>query len=226
MKSAALTLVVALSLSASAFAQQEPRNEREYRDGYSQLIVGLRNSLPTGEAFSGADWDDVVSGGVGLQLQYSSLTRSNSWVYGGWYVGVNVDSFGGRTSDLTANGVTATVRTDRLNTVNLEFGGKLRQNFSGFHIDEHVGVGAVMYMKQEFDVRNGGAEGLELIESSVSYLFDIGVRVGAPIGKNVELSLGVSYQINGAPGEGENVTGLNFKPMQNLVFGLTLDFGF
>lgn len=222
MKAAALTLVVALSLSASAFAQQGPRNEREYRDSYDHFSVGLRNSLPTGNALDGVDWDDLVSGGIGLQFQYSALWRANSWNYGGYYFGVAVDSFGGRTSTLSG----ATVRTDRLNMVNVEFGGKLRQNFNGFFVDEHVGIGAAVYMKQELDIRNGGPEGLELIESSVNYLFDIGVRIGAPIGRDVELALGVSYHMNGAPSEGEDFSGLKFKAQQNIVFGLTLDFGF
>ena len=226
MKAAALTLVVALSLSASAFAQQEARNEREYRDSYDHFSVGLRATLPTGEALDGINWDDLVGGGIGLQLQYQALWRANSWNYGGYFFGVDVDSFGGRTSTLNAGGASATVRTDRLNMAAVEFGGMLRQNFNGFHVDEHVGVGALIYMKQELDVRNGGAEGLELIESSVTYLFDIGVRIGAPIGKNTEMSLGVSYQLNGAPSEGEDFSGLNFKPMKNFVIGLNFDFGF
>ncbi|HEV3028816.1 MAG TPA: hypothetical protein VG457_14650, partial [Planctomycetota bacterium] len=98
MKAAALTLVVALSLSASAFAQQEPRNEREYRDEYDQLTVGLRNSIPTGIATNGVRWGDLISSGIGLELQYQELTRANSWIYGGWYAGLAADSFGGRSS--------------------------------------------------------------------------------------------------------------------------------
>lgn len=222
MKAAALTLVVALSLSASAFAQQEPRNEREYRDGYNQLIIGLRNSLPTGDALNGVEWDELISGGLGLQLQYTELYRTSSWVYAGWYLGANVDSFAGRSG--TVSGVD--IRTERLNMANLEFGAKVRQNFQGFHLTEHVGVGAAMYMKQELDVLNGGAEGLELIKSSVNYMFDIGIRFGAPIGKDVDLSLGVSYQMNGAPEEGDDFSGLKFKSQRNIVLGLSLDIGF
>lgn len=228
MKAAALTLVVALSLSASAFAQQEARNEREYRSEYDQLIFGLRNSLPTGEAFDGTRWGQLVSGGIGLEIQYQELWRTSSWVYAGWYAGIAVDSFGGRSSTLTdpSTGISSDVRTHRLNTADLEFGGRLRQNFNGFHIDENVGVGAVIYMKQELDIRNGGAKNLELIKSSVSYVFDLGVRVGAPIAKDVELGLGIGFQLDGAPSHGKDAPGINFKPMQNLVLGLTLDIGF
>jgi len=228
MKAAALTLVVALSLSASAFAQQETHNEREYKDQYNQLIFGLRNSLPTGEAFTGTRWGEIVSGGIGIEIQYAQLWRTSSWVYGGWYAGVAVDSFGGRSSTLvdSTTGATADIRTDRLNTADLEFGGRLRQNFNGFHVDENVGVGAVMYMKQDFDVRNGGPSKLELIKSSVSYLVDFGVRVGAPVAKDVELGLGVGFQVNGAPSHGKDAPGIHFRPMQNIVLGLTLDIGF
>jgi len=228
MKAAALTLVVALSLSASAFAQQEARNEREYRSEYDQLIFGLRNTLPTGEAFNGTRWGQIVSGGIGLEVQYQELWRTSSWIYAGWYGGIAFDSFGGRSSSLTdpSSGITTDVRTARLNTADLEFGGRVRQNFNGFHVDENVGVGALMYMKQDMDVRNGGPQNLELIKSSVSYLFDLGVRVGAPVAKDVELGLGIAFQLNGAPSHGKDAPGINFRPMQNVIIGLTLDIGF
>ena len=197
MKTAALTLFVALLLSASAFAQQEPRNEREYRDEYDQLTVGLRNSLPTGDAFTGVRWRDLITSGIGLEVQYQELWRANSWIYGGWYAGLAVDSFGGRSSTLVDpnTGLSTDIRTHRLNTADVEVGGRLRQNFSGFHVDENVGVGAVVYMKQELDIRNGGPQKLELIKTSENYLFDVGVRIGAPIGKDVELGFGISFQV-------------------------------
>src|SRR5579862_4887445 len=228
MKSAALTLVVALSLSASAFAQQEARNEREYREDYTQVIVGLRNTLPSGNAVQNVRWGDLVSGGIGVDVQYAELWRASSWVYGGWYADVNIDSFGGRTSSQTdpTTGLAAEFRTDRLNTADLEFGGRLRQNFNGFHIDENVGVGAVMYMKEDVANRSTGIDKLEFIKSSVNYMFDFGIRVGAPVGKNVELNLGLAFQVNGAPDAGKDFSTLNFRPMQNLVLGLSLDIGF
>jgi hypothetical protein len=231
MKSAALTTVVMLALAASAFAQdvrKEARNDRDYRDHYSGLTVGLRDSIPTGEAFNDVRWGDLVSGGLGLELQYDYLWRANSWCYGGWYAGLSVDSFGGRTSTLTdpATSISYTIRTDRMNMAAVQFGGKMRQNLSSaFHVDEHVGVGALIYMKQEFDVRGTGPSGLELIKSSVNYTFDVGVSVGAPLSRGVDLSLGIGYQVNGAPDEGKDFTG-SFKSMQNVVLALTLDFGF
>jgi hypothetical protein len=231
MKAAALTTVVMLTLSASAFAQdsrKEARNDRDYQDHYEGLTVGLRNSLPGGKATDTIRWGDLISGGIGLEVQYDYLWRANSWMYGGLYSGLAIDSFGGRTStqnDPTLGSVE--IRTDRLNMANLEFGGKLRQNFSSaFHVDEHVGVGAAIYMKQKVDIRNTGPSGLELIKSSVSYLVDIGVSVGAPLSKDVDLGLGISYQVNGAPDAGKDFTGLNFKSQTNIVLALTLDFGF
>jgi len=224
MKSAALTTVVMLTLSASAFAQdarKEVLNERDYRDHYSGLTVGLRNTLPGGQAFDDTRWGELVSGGIGLQLEYGYLWRASSWVYGGWYAGLDVDSFGGRSS--TEGGLE--IRTDRLNTANVVFGGRLRQNFNGFHVDENIGIGAVLYTKQEFAIRNLGVDNLELIKSSDNYLVNFGVRVGAPLSKNVELNLGLGYQINGAPDEGDDFGG-KFKPMHNVIVGLSLDFGF
>jgi opacity protein-like surface antigen len=225
MKPAALTAVVALCLSASAFAQQETRNDREYRNVYSDLTVGIQNTIPGGKAFDDVRWSELISGGIGLDVEYYHLWRANSWVYTGYYAGLSFDSFGGRRSTLTASGVTADVRTDRMNMADLEVGFRVRENFNGFHLDQSVGVGGAIYTKQEFDVM-GGASDLELIKSSVNYGFTLGARIGAPLGKDVELNFGVALHINGAPDEGKDVTGLHFKPQTNVVLGLGLDFGF
>jgi hypothetical protein len=229
MKSAALTSFLALALSAVAVAQEtrndrEPRNDREYRNDYEQLSFSVRTTLPGGEAFQGVRWNDIISGGIGLGVEYSSLYQASSWIYGGWFVGLGIDSFGGRTLTDSLSG--DEIRTDRLNMADLEFGGRLRQNFKGFHVDESVGVGGLFYMKQEFADRTQDLDKLELIKSSATYMFDVGVRLGAPVGKDVELSLGAFYRVNGAPSHGKDVPGVTFKIQENFVFSLSLDIGF
>lgn len=229
MKSAALTSFLALSLSAAAVAQEtrtdrEYQKDREYRNEYEQLIFSLRTTLPGGEAFQGVRWNDLISGGLGFGAEYCELWQANSWIYGGWFVGLGVDSFGGRT--FTPSNGADEIRTDRLNMVNLEVGPRFRENFRGFHLDESVGVGGLFYMKQDFADRTTGVDKLELIKSSASYMFDVGLRLGAPVGKDVDLNLGASYRINGAPAHGKDVPGLKFKIQQNVVFALSLDIGF
>ncbi len=228
MKPAALTLVLALSLSASAFAQQEARNEREYTDVYDTFTVGLQNTIPGSKAFDDVRWSELISGGVGLDLEYSRLWRQNSWIYWGYYGSLQIDSFGGKKSTQfdSASSTFVDIRTDRLNMGGLLVGTRLRENFSGFHMDQSVGIGASMYMKEKIDVL-GGASGLEFIKSSVNYAAEIAARIGAPLGKSIDLNLGVGMRFNGAPDEGKDFTGsLKFKPQQNLVLALTLDFGF
>jgi len=229
MKSAALTSFLALSLSAAAVAQEtrndrEPRNDREYRNEYEQLIFSLRTTLPGGEAFQGVRWNDLISGGLGLDVEYCQLSQLNSWVYGGWFVGLGIDSFGGKT--FTAAGGGDEFRSDRLNMADLEVGGRLRENFRGFHVDESLGVGGLFYMKQDVADRTLGIDKLELIKSSATYMFEVGARLGAPIGKDVELNLGAAYRINGAPSHGKDAPGIKFKIQQNVVFALSLDIGF
>src|SRR5882672_1296602 len=206
MKAAALTVVVTLSLSALAHAQQEARNEREYRDHYSDLTFELNTSIPGGNAVGDVRWSKFITGSVGIEAQYSYLWRGSSWLYGGFYGGFGIDSFGGKRSSQNDPALgTFDIRTDRLNMADLEFGGIFRQNFSGFHLDEHFGIGGVFYTKQEFDILNGGPSNMELIKGSVSYMVDFGARVVAPIGKDVDLGLGISYRINGAPENGKDV---------------------
>src|SRR5882672_576799 len=115
MKPAALTVVLALSLSASAFAQQESRNEREYRDVYSILTVGLETTIPGGDAFANVRWSELISGGIGLDFEYSHLWRQNSFMYAGYFAALNFDSFGGRQSTQlnTATGTSIDMHTSR-----------------------------------------------------------------------------------------------------------------
>jgi hypothetical protein len=228
MKPAALTMVLALALSASAFAQQESRNEREYKDVYSNLTVGLETTIPGGDAFANVRWSELISGGVGLDLEYSRLWRENSWVYCGYFVGLNLDSYGGRSSTQFNQGTSTfiDVRTSRMNMAGVTVGGRIRENFNGWHMDQSAGLGAAIYTKQEVDILGTGPDNLELIKSSVNYTALIEARVGAPLGNDVELNLGVGYRINGAPQEGKDFTGTKFKSMSNLVIGLSLDIGF
>jgi hypothetical protein len=228
MKPAALTVVLALSLSASAVAQQESRNEREYRDVYSNLTVGLETTIPGGDAFANTRWSELISGGIGVDLEYSRLWRENSWVYCGYFAAVNLDSFGGRSSTQfnVTTGSNIDIRTSRMNMAGVTLGGRVRENFNGWHMDQSVGLGAAIYTKQEIDVLGTGPSNLELIKSSVNYSAMVEARIGAPLGKDVELNLGIGYRVNGAPQEGKDVTGTKFKSMQNLVIGLSLDFGF
>lgn len=222
MKPAALTVVLALSLSASAFAQQESRNERDYKDLYSDLTVGLQTTIPGGKAFNDVRWSEVISGGIGLDLEYSRLWRQNSFIYWGYFADLSIDSFGGRHATLLGT----EVHTNRTNQGAVQFGTRIRENFNGFHMDQSVGVGAVIYTKQELDVLNGGPEGVEFIKSSVNYTASIAARIGAPLSKSCELNLGIGVRFNGAPDEGKDIVGINFKSQTNLVIGLSLDFGF
>lgn len=228
MKAAALTAVLALSISASAFAQQEGRNEREYKDVYSDVTVGIETSIPGGKAFEDTRWSEIISGGIGLDLEYSRLWRENSWVYLGYFTALNIDSFGGKKSTQfdPASSTFVDIRTSRLNMAGLQVGARLRENFSGFHMDQSVGVGASVYTKQEVDIM-GGAQNLELIKSSVNYATSIAARIGAPLSKSCELNFGVGIRWNGAPDEGKDFKGaLKFKSQQNLILGISLDFGF
>jgi hypothetical protein len=232
MKSATVTAIVLFALPAAAFAQQskrEAREERAYSDraGYQELNFGLRASMPLGDMFNGQKWDDFYTMGLGLEVQYTELWKSSRGIFGGWYGGIALESFGGRRNTFTdPNLGTIQLKSDRLNLASAEVGIRFREEFQTFHFDQNVGVGATFYGKADVEDGASGATG-EFVQSSISYMFAVGLRLGAPIGDNCELGLGFTYRINGTPKEGEDVRGaVNFKPLQEVIIALTLDFLF
>jgi hypothetical protein len=223
MKSATVTAIVLFALPAAAFAQQNRKEDRtghlfSDRAGYEELNFGLKVALPMGDLFKGQSWDDTYGLGMGLEIQYVDLYKSTRGIYGGWYGGLSLESFGGRRD--------GTLKPERLNLASGEIGVWFREDFRTFRFDQHIGVGATFYGGSDIEDSTGGPD-IKFIDTSVNFLFTVGLRVGAPISDSCELGIGVAYRLNGGPKEGEDVSGtLNFKPLQEVIVALTLDFLF
>jgi hypothetical protein len=223
MKSATVAVLVLFALPAAAFAQQsrkEDRGERLFSDraGYEELNFGLRVSHPLGDLFEGQPWDDLFSAGLGLEIQYVDLVKTSRGIYAGWYGGLELESFGGRRVD--------DLKSERLNLASAEIGVWFREDFKNFRFDQHLGIGATFYGGTDLESSIPGGD-VKFIDASVNYMFTVALRVGAPISNSCELGIGAAYRINGSPREGEDVRGaVNFKPLQEIIVAITLDFVF
>jgi hypothetical protein len=176
-----------------------------------------------GDLFQGLAWDDAYTMGLGLEIQYVDLTKSSRGIYGGWYAGLDLESFGGRRFDFGGG----EFKSERLNLASLEVGIWFREDFKTFRFDQHVGIGPTFYGGTDIENTQIPNSDAEFIKSTITYMFTAGLRVGAPIGDGCELGLGFAYRINGTPREGVSANNVvNFKPLQEVIIALTLDFIF
>jgi len=228
-------LLVALTLQVEA----SPERRTEKRDKattytqtdsptrYSELTIGPRVSIVGGTAIESEKWSDFLSTGIGVEAQYSYLWRLSPSDYLGIYGGISYDNFAGRSH--TVNDPVAgpiEIDPDSLGIVCIEAGIRGRTNFSGVFLDSRFGFGVALYQSTDATFTVGGASASDqVIASSAAFMFNGNVRFGVILGKASDLAFGIGYQMNGAPKEGDAITG-SFKAQSNIVLSLTLNINF
>lgn len=208
--------VACLSLSAVAYAQSE------------QVTIGPRVSIPSGKATGSVDWNDLLSDGVGFDLRYARLWKTDDTLSIGVYGKFLLDSYGGRSvhfTDPTLGPVT--VKPDSLLTYGLEVGAVERIDLGGFYLEPGIGLGLIAYHKTDATVNaTGGSADIEAVEGGAKFMFSAGARLSIPVSPKVEIGGGARFQLNGAPSAGSGFTGLDFEGMHNLVLSLDLSINF
>lgn len=200
----------------------DPQEVEAPRGVIHELTFGIRIPFLGGD-FDDAKtlkWNDVYSSvGGGWEAKYSHLFRVSPHVAVGPYAGVSLDVFGGKTIDVDPGTGLQTWDVDPWVMIRLVFGARVREQWGEFWMDQNIGIGPAIY---SFGTAEGslGFDSIEIIQSSVAFLFELGLRFGVAVSPRVDLGLGFNLELNGPPDAGRDL-GPNAKLKGQSNFALT-----
>jgi hypothetical protein len=105
------------------------------------------------------------------------------------------------------------------------FGGRMREQWGAFWMDQSIGIGPCIYGSGTAE-DSIGFDQIEIIQSSVTLLLELGFRFGVALSPKVDIGLGFSLEANGAPDSGEDLPNVTLKGQGNftLTFLINLNF--
>lgn len=207
-----LTLAVLLC-SATAYAQEE----------YGQVSAAARVTFPGGTLAEHTQWKDVLSTGTGADVSYAHLWHFGPQCYLGGFASAGFDTFDGKRSAI----IGGTIEPDGLDIFYLEAGPRFRLNLDNVFLDANIGFGAAFYQSADATISAGGLSAkVRALDSSTTFLFDAGGRIGVEVSKGVEIFLGVKWQMNDEPKVGSGLSGIHFEKMQDVVLDVGIQVNF
>jgi hypothetical protein len=200
-----------------------PEIHHEISLGFRFPILGGENNNMTSDK-----WSDVYRPvGFGFLAQYSALFKASPVVSVGPYFAFSTDVFIGDLIEI--NGGADLVDLDPISETRLLFGARVREQWGHFFMDQNIGIGPVFYGVGTGVAGFLGTErDVEVIASSASFAFEIGLRLGVAVSRVVDLGLGFVYELNGAPERGKDVQdpGWEFKAQSNFTISLLINLNF
>jgi hypothetical protein len=198
-------------------------------EGYDELAVGIRVPLLGGKFDNEGDkWTDIFkSPGIGFELDGSFLWAVSDKVAIGVYTTLDIDVFSGKTTTVDVGFGPETIKQDNLVMTRFLVGGRIRETFGHFFMDQNMGFGLATYSSSGA-TSNGVKVGV--IDSSVEFAFELGARFGFVVSRVVDLGMGISYNYNGAPNISSDLTqvdpSLKLDGQSNAVFFFFINLNF
>jgi hypothetical protein len=197
---------------------------------YNEMTIAIRIPFLGGDLSNEGDkWKDFFeSTGIGLGLDGSYLWAVSDKVALGIYTALHIDFFGGKDMDVDiGGGVLLNESFDDLVMTRFIVGGRIRETFGKFFMDQNIGFGFATYSGT--DATAGGVS-VGVIESSVVFAFEIGFRLGIVVSRVVDLGMGLAYNYNGAPDVSSDLLqvdpGLSYRSQSNTVLSFFINLNF
>jgi len=167
-------------------------------EAYDEMTIGLRIPFLGGRLDNQGDkWRDVFnSSGVGFGLDGSFLWTVSGKVALGIYTAFDIDVFGGKSTTVDLGSGPVKESQDDLVMTRFLVGGRIRETFGIFFMDQNIGLGFATY-----GASNATASGVTVgvIDPSFVFAFELGVRFGFVVSRVVDLGMGLAWNYNGAP---------------------------
>lgn len=196
---------------------------------YNELTATIRIPFLGGSMSNmGDNWTDFfASSGVGIGLDGSYLWSVSSKVALGVYTSLAVDFISGKSVTVATSSGPVTEDFDDLVTTRFMFGGRIRETFGRFFMDQNIGIGFANIGSVDADV---GGVTVGVIDDSTVFAFEMGLRLGVVVSRVVDLGMSLMYYYNGAPTPSSALTavlpGLKLRAQSDMILGFFININF
>jgi len=220
--------MLAITLASLLALQADPSDW--HPDDIRDVTVGLRLTGLGGQIDGEENWGEFFGTGIGLTLGGDYLWKTSRAGHAGVYARLSYDMFDGEEADLSDDLGTFILDQDEMSLFKVIVGGKLRQSFKVFFLEEQLGIGMVHYSSVDTTVTDDlGSFDAELLEGGVEFAFEIALRVGFYLSKAPDaptLSMTFAYEQNGKPDLGDDFSDVDSEQQKNFVWTLGASFPF
>ena len=211
------------------FAQRQAARDWHTED-IQALQLGIRVTGLGGQIDGEEDWGDFFGSGVGIDLGYEILWKATPVVHAGVYGRVSFDKLSGDKADLSDATGTFIFDNDDLTLFKLVFGGRIRESFKAFFMDQSIGFGFVSYSDVDSTITDDlGSFDAEIISGSTEFAFELAARFGFYLTKAPNaptISMTFAFEHNGAPDAGSDFSDVDTEEQKNFVWTVGGSFSF
>jgi hypothetical protein len=207
--------------------RQDPPSQAVPQKG---LTVGIRFTDLGGSLDGDEDWSDYFDAGVGLEVVYEYLHPVSRKIAIGGYFRTAIDRFAGDEADISDEFGPLFVESDDMTLFRFTLGGRIRETFGKFFMDQSLGFGFVTYpdLDAEFSDDFGPLGSVSYVDGGTELTFELAARFGLVLAPKASIWISFGYENNGAPDVASDVDDgtFDYDNQKNFVFALggSLDF--
>lgn len=193
------------------------------------LTVGIRFTDLGGDLDDESSWGDYFDSGIGFEVGYEYLHPVSRKVHIGGYFRSALDSFQGDENDLSDDLGPLHVTADDILLYRLTIGGRIRETFRTFFMDQSIGFGFMVYPDISAEVDDAGfVFDADFVDGGIEFTFELQARFGFVLSPHASIWISFGYENNGAPGVADDVDDgtFDYENQSNFVFTIGGSFDF
>lgn len=194
------------------------------------LDVAVRFTDLGGDLDDESKWGDFFDAGVGFEVGYQYLHPVSRKIHIGGYVRTALDRFAGDEADVSDEFGPLFATSDDMTLFRFTLGGRIRETFKAFFMEQSIGIGFMTYPDLDADVEDdlGSLGSASFVEGGTEFTFELAARFGFILSPAASIWVSFGYENNGAPEVGSDLDDgtFDYENQKNFVFGLGATFSF